>query len=139
MTAPRAISIAAAFLIFALLLWQWFQPQRDRGYESAGRELIKICSLTQRAHKEVYGFYQLDSSELMRCTAGFPEGYVLYLSRKDVPKSYQDLLPDDSLPYLAQDSYRLLLSAPHRFHKEVIFWTVDQNESPRLRPERLTP
>lgn len=133
----KMIFFVAALGITALLSWRWFQPLRDQGFESAGRALIKMCSLVQRAHKDVYGVYQLDPDKLRNCLESLPDGYVLYFSREELPESYRQILPDASLPYLAKDSYRLLLAVPHRFRPEIIFWTIDPNEVPVLLPERM--
>ncbi|WP_373998029.1 hypothetical protein [Bdellovibrio bacteriovorus] len=122
----------SAIAVLASLSWAFNEFLADSMESASDSEVIatlKGYAMAEESYFREYQEFALNEEKI-----GFSaesKHMKVFFTKKALPAKYLDVLEVDSLPYVAKDSYRILLAAERQDKNRIEFWTVSNSHGPR--------
>lgn len=101
-----------------------YQLSRLQNENRDGANLISMYYKYQKIYKDSFGVYVDNAKNLRDCCLSLKRDYKIYFSEEEIPKSEHTKLDRQNLPFLAKNSFRLLLVMEPGEQLETM-WTID--------------
>lgn len=87
---------------------------RKVGHKAIVQNITSNIVSLQEIHKQNFDEYYTSEKELSQSCLCDLDGYVVYFSQKELPKSLTSELENSDYPHLSADSYNIILYVPKK-------------------------
>lgn len=126
----RKIAIIILGMLMIMATVDSYQLSRLQNENGEGANLISMYYKYQKIYKDSFGVYVDNAKNLRDCCMSLKNDYKIYFSEKEIPKTKYEKLDRQDLPFLAKNSFRLLLVMESGDRLESM-WTIDSRGEAR--------
>ena len=107
-----------------------------RAFDTRAKGILTDMHSSQTAYHKKFKTYSADRKAI---------GYVeyadlarMFFTPNELPANMMTVLPQQHLPYVAQDSFKILLAIEHKSSGQLDFWTLSHVQRIQKLKEKIT-